>query len=186
MSRFLLFAGAVTLILMQPAVSFAEPPPAPAPVYHAHVNRPAPAPAQPSHTVVQGRDSFTLPIELKMRPNAFPQAHWEPALEPPTKVLPYRYSWQPWQPGWSSGFLSPEFGCFPNGSFLGTPNDTSAMSGVTLGSLADANSRNFLTSTPSDKQYSAQTSGAAEATSSPTLQYGFQSGACGPSYSFDL
>ncbi len=194
MNRLLLFAGAIALSLMQPAQSFAAPPPAPMPVHHAPlpVYHPAPAPAQPNHTTTQGRDSFTLPLELNVRPKPLPQTPGRPALEPTPKLLPYRNSWQPFGWGWSPGFLSSQFPCFANGSswgpwgLLATPTNTSAMPDVTLGSLVDAQSRNFLTSYPSYGQLSAGTSAATAATSGPTFQYGFQSGQCGPSYSFGL
>jgi hypothetical protein len=169
------------------------------PVYHAPspVSRPAPVPAQPNRTVTVGRGGFTLPLDLNLRPHRLPQTLGQPALEATPKLLPYRYSW-PWGWGWSPGFLS-AFPCFANSSFWGpwglaatptdafaTPAETSAMPGVTLGSLVDANSRNFLTTYPSYGLSSAETSAATPLTSGPTLQYGFQSGGCGPSYSFGL
>jgi hypothetical protein len=194
-NRFLLFAGAVALSVTLPARSLAAPPPAPMPVYHPPIYHPAPAPAQPNHTATLGRDSFRLPTDLNLRPTRLPGTLGHPALQVPTKWLPYPYSWQPWQSGWNSGFLSSPFPCFGASSWgpwglAATPpgqtaTDASALSDVTLGSLADANSRNFLTSPTSYAQSAAMASTATPAGSGPTFQYGFQSGgACGPSYSF--
>ena len=184
MSRLLLFAGAIALSLTLPARSLAAPPAVPMPVSRAPLSayHPAPAPAQPNRPATQSRGSLSVPLHLDVRPRPLPQTPGRPALEATPKLLPYRYSWQPWGWGWSPGFLSSQVPCFANNSFWGpwgmlaTPTDTSAMPGVTLGSLVDAQSRNFLTSYPSYGQ----------ATSGPAFQYGFQSALCGSSYSFGL
>jgi hypothetical protein len=185
-NRFVVVAGAVALSFVQPAISFAQPPPAPVPVYHSPVYHAAPvyhpaAPAQPSRAITQARGNFTLPIDFNLRPRPFPQTLWEPS------------AW-----GLNSGFLSQP--CIPSGSYWGpwgllaTPNDPSttdpALGNVTLGSLVDGHSRNLFTSQPSYGQSSALTTSAtAPVTSGPTLQYGFQTGnqfGCGPAYSFSL
>jgi hypothetical protein len=194
-SRFLVFAGAVALSLTQPALSLANPPPAmPLPVFHAPlpVYHPvAPAPARASHAAARSGGDFRVPFEGNVRP------------QPTTPLLlpPHRYSWFGWTPGWSQGFFAPQFPCFGSNSFWGpldmlaasggtsaTPADTIATPGITLGSLVDAQSRNFLTTYPSYSQAygetSADTSAPLADTSAPSFQYGFQSAGCGPSYSF--
>jgi hypothetical protein len=190
-SRLLLFAGAIALSLTQPARSLAAPPAMPMPVYRAPLSAYHPAPGQPNRPATQSRGGFAAPLHLDVRPKPLPQTPARPALEATPKLLPYRYSWQPWGWGWNPGFLSSQ-PCFANSSFWGqgsmlaTPTDTSAMPGVTLGSLVDAQSRNFLTSYPAYGQTAADTSAVAAATSGPAFQYGFQSAQCGPSYSFGL
>jgi hypothetical protein len=152
-NRLLIFAGALALNVTQPALSFAHPPPA-VPPMPTSVNR-APLP------------DYTVP-----RP-ARPMGH--PVLEPIPKFSPYPYSWPQW--GWTPGFLSP-LSCLANSGLWGpgalaTPGDGSGMPDVTLGSLVDAQSRNFLTTSPSYGQFYGQTS----------LQLGFQPFGCGSSYS---
>jgi hypothetical protein len=112
-----------------------------------------------------------------------------PVLEPIPKFSPYPYSWPQW--GWTPGFLSP-LSCLANSGLWGpgalaTPGDGSGMPDVTLGSLVDAQSRNFLTTSPSYGQSygqtSADTSVATGGMSGPSLQLGFQPFGCGSSYS---
>lgn len=193
MSRLLLFVGAIALSLTQPARSLAAPPAVPMPVSRAPLSAYHPATAgQPNRPATQSRGGLAVPLHLGVRPKPLPQTPARPALEATPKLLPYRYAWQPWGWGWNPGFLSSQVPCFANSSFWGpwgmlaTPTDTSAMPGVTLGSLVDAQSRNFLTSYPSYGQASEETSAATAATSGPAFQYGFQSAQCGSSYSFGL
>jgi hypothetical protein len=153
----MLFAGAVALSFTQPAISIAAPaPPAPPPMPPSHASLPAYHPAPVS----------VRPLEINVRPQM-----------PPLKLLPYRYPWQQWGSGWTPGFLLPQLPC------VAKSPDASDMPDVTLGSLVDAQSRNFLTSYPAYDRLSGDASAAA-ATTGPALQYGFQPFGCAPSFGF--
>jgi hypothetical protein len=182
-SRFPIFAGTLALSLTQPAVSLAQPPPAPPPpVYRAPMPSDHHAPSSAYHAA--------FPAYRPLPPSSLEIPRLRPAPEPSLKFLPYRYPWQQSGWGWSPAFLSSQLPCFGGSSFWGpwglaNQSDSYAMPDVTLGSLVDGQSRNFLTTYPSYGQALTDSSAAA-ASSGPTLQYGFQQVGCGSPYSFGL
>ncbi|HLY01467.1 MAG TPA: hypothetical protein VKR56_03115 [Candidatus Cybelea sp.] len=157
MNRRLVGAGAIALVLLQPAAALA------APTAVVRGGPMAPPPPRISASRSAGQD-FKVPFHVDARPKPV-ESETQPML------LPYR--WHAWQ-------YSPQYlwnqsawgqnGCFADNLFgvpSTLPSGTSLPANITIGSLVDDRSKQILSSTPSYDQ-SLPLTGGAVATLQPT------------------
>lgn len=174
-SRLKAFAGALALVLVQPAMALGAPP-----AFHP-VYRPAPATSARERSAAQ--PSFNVPFNFK-----FHSASQE--FNPQATFNPLR--WRRWQ--WESlpPFLPLQSGCAtgalaPPWSPTGAAGVSAPPSEFTIGSLVDDRSRKLFSSPTSYAQDLAASNTGGPETSGPlTVQYGFQSVPCGASDFFNF
>jgi hypothetical protein len=179
MKRSLLFAGALALAAVQPAVTLAAP---------RGGQAPARPPASTSHAAARAGsagasanlDDFKVPFRVDAQPKSLSQhfALASRAASLPQALLPAyrRFGLQP-APGylWSPAMYGPS--CYASNTFMGSASEPQQSSGYTLGSLVDGKS-NVL----SPLSYDGFSRGNAPNTASSstlTLQSGFSATPCG-------